>query len=118
MIFFILVHIKLPISTCADTITEDCANMDPSCRWQCGTNTTAVQHTRLPQPEEEAFCNGAGTDMFMQGFQVTTTTIVGVNRISQPLHLKSGHSNAMRRSSLTGRLSKPNCLLMNIVKFC
>ena len=94
--------------------------MDPSCRWQCGTNTTAVQHTRLAQPEEEAFCNGAGTDMFMQGFQVTTTTIVGVNRILhlQPLHLKSGHSNAMQRSSLTGRFSKPNCLVMNIVKFC
>ena len=97
--------------------------MDPSCRWQCGTNTTAVQHTRLAAPEEEAFCNGAGTDMFMQGFQVTTTTIVGVNRILhlQPLHLKSGHSNAMQRSSLTGRfkdVSKPNCLVMNIVKFC
>ena len=61
---------------CTDSVTEDCANMDPSCRWQCGPNTTAVQHTRLAQPEEEAFCNGAGTDMFMQGFQVTTTTIV------------------------------------------
>lgn len=46
--------------------------MDPSCRWQCGAaNTTAVQQTRLAPPEQEAFCNGAGTDMFMQGFQVT-----------------------------------------------
>ena len=48
--------------------------MDPSCRWQCGAaNTTAVQQTRLAPPEPEAFCNGGGTDMFMQGFQVYTT---------------------------------------------
>eukprot|EP00090_Calanus_glacialis_P033852 TRINITY_DN5638_c0_g1_i1.p1 TRINITY_DN5638_c0_g1~~TRINITY_DN5638_c0_g1_i1.p1 ORF type:complete len:545 (-),score=136.05 TRINITY_DN5638_c0_g1_i1:1228-2862(-) len=44
---------------CTDTITEDCENMDQSCRWEC----KASNHTT-----DDKFCNGQGTDMYMQGF--------------------------------------------------
>ena len=47
---------------CTDTITEDCANMDQSCRWECA----ASNHTT-----DDRFCNGQGTDMYMQGFTVS-----------------------------------------------
>ena len=45
----------------SDKIREsliDWKDMDPSCSWQC-----------RPQ-EEEKYCVGSGTDMFMQGFAV------------------------------------------------
>merc|ERR1719495_3034583 len=44
---------------CTDTITEGCENMDQSCRWQC---KASVNHS------QDMFCNGQGTDMYMQGF--------------------------------------------------
>ena len=73
--------------------------MDPSCRWQCGTaNTTAVQQTRLAPPEQEAFCNGAGTDMFMQGFQVYTTTII---RCQQDFTVSPSEIGTLVRKDLT-----------------
>ena len=69
---------------CTDTVTENCANMDPTCRWQCTPdNMTAhsghhmasgqVHQTRLE--EDDKFCNGDGTDMFMQGFQVNNLMV-------------------------------------------
>ena len=59
---------------CTDTVTENCANMDPSCAWECGagmTNRSTESHVTIENMEDEGdnFCNGAGTDMFMQGFQ-------------------------------------------------
>jgi len=39
-----------------EDVTTDCKDMDPTCSWQC-----------KPQ-EEEKYCVGSGTDMFMQGF--------------------------------------------------
>ena len=61
---------------CTDSVTENCANMDQTCGWQCAntnTNTTNTHHHQQ-QPSkvntEEKFCNGYGTDMFMQGFTV------------------------------------------------
>jgi len=73
---------------CTDDVTENCANMDSSCRWQCGNNTgnhgnhgnhvsdgghnKHGQHVQqVVVEEEDKFCNGAGTDMFMQGFQTS-----------------------------------------------
>jgi len=62
---------------CTDTITENCANMDNSCRWQCGnsTNTHQKDHSHVVQTkvteDDNKFCNGAGTDMYMQGFQTS-----------------------------------------------
>ena len=63
---------------CTDSITQDCANMDNTCAWHCSAGETnssghaTLDHvSRLAHTDEEAFCNGAGTDMFMQGFQVT-----------------------------------------------
>ena len=59
---------------CTDSVTEDCANMDPSCAWECGAGnvTDGESHVTIEHLEDEGdtFCNGAGTDMFMQGFQV------------------------------------------------
>ena len=63
---------------CTDSVTENCANMDQSCGWQCTTTTNTSsnshQHHHQHQPSkvhtEEKFCNGYGTDMFMQGFTV------------------------------------------------
>ena len=46
---------------CTDTITEGCENMDQSCRWQC----KASNHS------QDMFCDGQGTDMYMQGFTVS-----------------------------------------------
>jgi len=60
---------------CTDTVTQDCANMDPSCAWECGageTNKSTESHVTMEDMEDtegDNFCNGAGTDMFMQGFQ-------------------------------------------------
>ena len=62
---------------CTDTVTDNCANMDSTCGWQCSAGDSNHSHTtlehvsRLAHTEDSAFCNGAGTDMFMQGFQVT-----------------------------------------------
>merc|ERR550532_3783490 len=61
---------------CTDSVTENCANMDQSCGWQCTTTTNTSSnshhHHHQHQPSkvhtEEKFCNGYGTDMFMQGF--------------------------------------------------
>jgi len=51
---------------CTDTRTEDCENMDQSCSWECkardGNNTG------------DSFCNGQGTDMYMQGFTASGNT--------------------------------------------
>ena len=58
---------------CTASVTENCANMDQTCGWQCATNTTTnTQHHHHPSKvnTEEKFCNGYGTDMFMQGFTV------------------------------------------------
>lgn len=42
--------------------TEGCANMDSTCHWSCPA----------PPPSPEApFCNGYGTDMYMNGFQAS-----------------------------------------------
>ena len=74
---------------CTDDVTENCANMDSSCRWQCGNNTghghgnhvadgghNKHHHeghvTQVVVEDDDKFCNGAGTDMFMQGFQVNS----------------------------------------------
>ena len=54
---------------CTDSVTENCANMDNTCGWQCRNSSQHIQHRQL-EPEEK-FCNGYGTDMFMQGFTVT-----------------------------------------------
>ena len=56
---------------CTDSVTENCANMDQTCGWQCA-NTTNTHHHQQPSKvnTEEKFCNGYGTDMFMQGFTV------------------------------------------------
>ena len=43
---------------CTEEITTNCKDMDTTCSWQC-----------RPQ-EEEKYCVGTGTDMFMQGFAV------------------------------------------------
>ena len=58
---------------CTHSVTENCANMDQSCGWQCVTNTTTSHHHHHPSKvhTEEKFCNGYGTDMFMQGFTVS-----------------------------------------------
>lgn len=62
---------------CTDTITENCANMDNSCRWQCGNSTNAdKKHSshivqKKVKEDDDKFCNGAGTDMYMQGFQTS-----------------------------------------------
>ena len=59
---------------CTDSVTENCANMDQSCGWRCLTNTNITHHHHQPSKvqvqTEEKFCNGYGTDMFMQGFTV------------------------------------------------
>ena len=59
---------------CTDSVTEDRANMDPTCAWECGVGnvTDGESHVTIEHLEDEGdtFCNGAGTDMFMQGFQV------------------------------------------------
>jgi hypothetical protein len=48
---------KAGVQCCTDTITEHCQNMDQSCQWKCAeANNT------------NKFCNGQGTDMYMQGF--------------------------------------------------
>ena len=81
---------------CTDDVTENCANMDSSCRWQCGNNTghghgnhvadgghNKHHHeghvTQVVVEEDDKFCNGAGTDMFMQGFQVNRYTVNLIN---------------------------------------
>lgn len=62
---------------CTDTVTDNCANMDSTCGWQCSAGDSNHSHTtlehvsRLAHTEDSAFCNGAGTDMFMQGFQAS-----------------------------------------------
>jgi len=66
---------------CTRDTTENCADMDASCAWQCHHNTTAEQREQGGQQDgqqggqqgEKAgqdgqFCRGPGTDMFMQGF--------------------------------------------------
>jgi len=40
--------------------TGDCVNMDDSCRWKCNNNSQLLD-----------FCRTPGTDMYMEGFQVT-----------------------------------------------
>ena len=40
-----------------------------------------VDHVSHPRDEEENFCNGAGTDMFMQGFQVIIISEVSVMNV-------------------------------------
>ena len=51
--------------------------MDPTCAWECGAGnvTDGESHVTIEHVEDEgnSFCNGAGTDMFMQGFQVENT---------------------------------------------
>eukprot|EP00092_Neocalanus_flemingeri_P002133 GFUD01002273.1.p1 GENE.GFUD01002273.1~~GFUD01002273.1.p1 ORF type:complete len:546 (-),score=175.52 GFUD01002273.1:534-2171(-) len=44
---------------CTDTVTEDCEAMDQSCHWECQASNDTT---------EDKFCNGYGTDMYMQGF--------------------------------------------------
>jgi len=44
---------------CTDTIKENCQNMDQSCKWECKADNGTT---------EGKFCNGQGTDMYMQGF--------------------------------------------------
>jgi len=53
---------KDDLPCCTDTITEHCENMDPSCKWECKGSGHSNHST------EEKFCNGQGTDMYMQGF--------------------------------------------------
>ena len=55
---------KDDLPCCTDTITEHCENMDPSCKWECKSSGHSNHST------EEKFCNGQGTDMYMQGFTV------------------------------------------------
>ena len=58
---------------CTDSVTEDCANMDHSCSWECRNSSSPhLPHTQERSQSDERFCNGYGTDMFMQGFTVTT----------------------------------------------
>ena len=58
---------------CTDSVTENCANMDQSCGWQCSNNSSRhLPHTQPSSQPDQRFCNGYGTDMFMQGFTVIT----------------------------------------------
>ena len=80
---------------CTDSVTENCANMDPTCRWQCtaGNKTghssghhasDQVHQTKLE--DDDKFCNGAGTDMFMQGFQVMNLNALINHNVYQVLY--------------------------------
>jgi len=42
--------------------TGNCVDMDDTCAWKCKDD---------PPPPADRFCQGSGTDMFMQGFQVS-----------------------------------------------
>ena len=85
---------------CTDTITEDCANMDQSCRWEC----KASNHTT-----DDKFCNGQGTDMYMQGFTVSFQDTFRLSlmfyhrQVGMPRMLVS--FSCSRAGSLTHRLS-------------
>ena len=51
-------------------------------RWQCGNSTNMHQkdHSHVVQTkvteDDNKFCNGAGTDMYMQGFQVCKEILI------------------------------------------
>eukprot|EP00092_Neocalanus_flemingeri_P083625 GFUD01104975.1.p1 GENE.GFUD01104975.1~~GFUD01104975.1.p1 ORF type:complete len:361 (-),score=100.61 GFUD01104975.1:131-1192(-) len=47
--------------------TENCENMDQSCHWEC-TALPINGSTGSNGTTEDKFCNGYGTDMYMQGF--------------------------------------------------
>ena len=47
---------------CTEDVTENCEDMDESCHWQCKVGNNS-----------EEFCVG-GTDMYMQGFDVSVAT--------------------------------------------
>ncbi|XP_023345714.1 uncharacterized protein LOC111714758 isoform X4 [Eurytemora carolleeae] len=51
-----------------DEGTGTCADMDQTCEWKCSDFPVT---TPGPSPISEKFCIGKGTDMFMNGFQVT-----------------------------------------------
>ena len=48
---------------CTEDVTENCEDMDESCHWQCRAGN-----------KSEEFCVG-GTDMYMQGFDVSVATL-------------------------------------------
>lgn len=60
--------------------TGTCADMDPTCTWKCAAPTTAHSHdttahshdTTAHSHDDERFCiPNTGTDMYMDGFQVS-----------------------------------------------
>ena len=58
---------------CTEEITENCADMTPSCHWECSAETTSgasTDSTTSGASKEERFCVG-GTDMYMRGFAVS-----------------------------------------------
>eukprot|EP00088_Acartia_fossae_P012261 TRINITY_DN16319_c0_g1_i1.p1 TRINITY_DN16319_c0_g1~~TRINITY_DN16319_c0_g1_i1.p1 ORF type:complete len:651 (-),score=90.21 TRINITY_DN16319_c0_g1_i1:261-2159(-) len=69
----------------ADENTGKCADMDPTCTWKCGAPTTPHSHdhsssdktshsskvTTIQQKDENFCLPGTGTDMYMNGFQVS-----------------------------------------------
>ena len=57
---------------CTDTVTENCADMDQSCHWECKASNGTT---------DDKFCNGHGTDMYMQGFTVSICILVFVSVI-------------------------------------
>ena len=57
---------------CTDIITENCEAHDPNCHWECVQTYLPINDTTGGnKTTDDKFCNGYGTDMYMQGFTVS-----------------------------------------------